>query len=52
MKQTDLKFQDPKYDFEVNADYGEKKVSAEEAWVARSKNLLNEVSAYALSSRR
>ena len=45
VKQTDLKFEDPKYDFEVNADYGEKKVSEEEAWVARSKNLLNEVSA-------
>ena len=52
MKQTDLKFQDPKFDFEVNADYGEKKVSAEEAWVARSKNLLNEVSARAPSRRK
>ena len=52
VKQTDLKFQDPKFDFEVNADYGEKKVSAEEAWVARSKNLLNEVSARTLSRRK
>ena len=49
VKQTDLKFRDPKFDFEVNADYGEKKVSAEEAWVARSKNLLNEVSVIILS---
>ena len=44
VKKTDLKFQDPKYDFEVNAEYGAKKVTPEEAWVARSKNLLNEVS--------
>jgi radial spoke head protein 4A len=43
VKKTDLKFQDPKYDFEVNAEYGAKKITPEEAWVARSKNLLNEV---------
>ena len=44
VKKTDLKFKDPKYDFEVNAEYGAKQVTPEEAWIARSKNLLNEVS--------
>ena len=44
VKKTDLKFKDPKFDFEVNAEYGAKQITPEEAWVARSKNLLNEVS--------
>lgn len=44
VKQTDLKFKDPKYDFEVNAEMGAQAVSERDAWVQKSKNLLNEVS--------
>ena len=43
VKQTDLKFKDPKYDFEVNAEMGAQTVSERDAWVLKSKNLLNEV---------
>ena len=43
VKQTDLKFKDPKYDNEVNQVFGEQAVSERQRWVQRSKNLLNEV---------
>ena len=43
VKQTDLKFKDPKFDFEVNQVYGAQAVTERQRWVERSKNLLNEV---------
>jgi hypothetical protein len=43
VKQTDLKFKDPKNDFELNAANSARAVSEREQWVTRSKNLLNEV---------
>ena len=43
MKQTNLKFKDPRNDFELNAAMGSKAVSERDQWVQRSKNLLNEV---------
>ena len=43
VKQTDLKFKDPKSDFDLNAAMGARAVSEREQWVQRSKNLLNEV---------
>ena len=43
VKQTDLKFKDPKLDFEVNQEYGAAAVTDRQRWVARAKNLLNEV---------
>ena len=43
VKQTDLKFKDPKNDSELNAAMSAQAVSEREQWVIRSKNLLNEV---------
>lgn len=43
VKQTHLKFTDPKHDFEVNAQHGNNNRSARDEWISRSKNLLNEV---------
>jgi len=43
VKQTDLKFKDPKNDFELNAAMGARAVSERDQWVQRSKNLLNEI---------
>ena len=43
MKQTDLKFKDPRNDFELNAAMGARAVSERDQWVQRSKNLLNEI---------
>lgn len=43
VKQTDLKFKDPKNDFELNAACSAQAVSERQRWVQRSKNLLNEV---------
>ena len=43
VKQTDLKFKDPQSDAELNAACGARTVSERDAWVQRSKNLLNEV---------
>ena len=44
VKQTDLKFKDPKHDHEVNVAQGNQKTPTEQdIWIARSKNLLNEV---------
>ena len=44
VKKTHLKFQDPKYDFEVNAEHGAAAQTAKDQWVQKSKNLINEVS--------
>ena len=44
VKQTDLKFKDPKFDHEVNKVYGAQAVTERQRWVQRSKNLLDEVS--------
>ena len=49
VKQTDLKFKDPKMDTDVNAENGELAISARDAWIQRSKNLLNEVRSQFLS---
>ena len=43
VKQTDLKFKDPQHDFDLNAACNERAVTERDAWVQRSKNLLNEV---------
>ena len=43
VKQTDLKFKDPQFDHELNAEMQSRAVSEREEWVQRSKNLLNEV---------
>ena len=43
VKMTNLKFKDPKFDHELNAAASAQAVSERESWVARSKNLLNEV---------
>ena len=44
VKQTDLKFKDPKNDSDLNAACGSaQSVSERDDWVRRSKNLLNEV---------
>jgi radial spoke head protein 4/6 len=43
VKQTDLKFKDPAYDYEVNMVYGKQDVTERQKWVEKSKNLLNEV---------
>ena len=43
VKQTDLKFKDPKNDFDLNAANSTQAVSEREQWVQKSKNLLNEV---------
>ena len=52
VKQTDLKFKDPQNDSELNAACGERAVSERDAWVLRSKNLLNEVNDLISSSDR
>jgi hypothetical protein len=46
VKRTHLNFADPKHDFEVNASAAAKSAEdkAREAWIRKSKNLLNEVS--------
>ena len=44
VKQKDLKFRDVKLDSEVNASSGPMEMSDREAWIKKSKNLLNEVS--------
>ena len=44
VKKTHLKFQDPKFDYEVNAEHAPAAKSAKDIWVQKSKNLLNEVS--------
>ena len=44
VKATDLKFQDPKFDSEVNAERGAREMTEADKWVISSKNLLNEVS--------
>jgi len=44
VKKTHLKFSDPKYDFEVNAEHSAAAKSAKDIWVEKSRNLLNEVS--------
>ena len=44
VKQTDLKFKDPKYDFEVNAAHAAPVTTDAQQWILKSKNLLNEVS--------
>ena len=49
VKQTDLKFKDPKMDTEVNAENSEHAISARDAWIQRSKNLLNEVRTLTIS---
>lgn len=43
VKQTDLKFKDPAFDHELNAQCKAKAVSERAEWVTRSKNLLNEI---------
>lgn len=43
VKQTHLKFTDPKYDFEVNRKHGEKEKTDRDIWVEKSRNLINEV---------
>ena len=43
VKQTDLKFKDPKNDFELNAGCAARTVTARDQWVQKSRNLLNEV---------
>ena len=43
VKQTDLKFKDPTNDFDLNAACSAQAVSERDAWVKRSRNLLNEV---------
>jgi len=43
VKQTDLKFKDPQTDSELNAACRAQTVSERDAWVQRSRNLLNEV---------
>ena len=43
VKQTDLKFRNPKVDTEVNKEFGAKAVTDRQKWIGRSKNLLNEV---------
>ena len=43
VKQTDLKFKDPKNAAELNAGSGARAVSESDKWVQRSKNLLNEI---------
>ena len=43
VKQTDLKFREPKMDSELNIAQPAQAVSERDAWVQRSKNLLNEV---------
>jgi radial spoke head protein 4A len=47
-----LKFKDPQNDSELNAACGERAVSERDAWVLRSKNLLNEVNDLISSSDR
>ena len=44
VKQTDLKFADPKHDYEVNKVQSAAAVTDRQRWVERSKNLLDEVS--------
>jgi radial spoke head protein 4A len=43
VKQTDLKFADPKHDYEVNKVQSAAAVTDRQRWVERSKNLLDEV---------
>lgn len=43
VKQTDLKFKDPKNDSDLNSALSAQSVSERDDWVRRSKNLLNEV---------
>lgn len=43
VKQTDLKFKDPKNDSDLNCALSAQSVSERDDWVRRSKNLLNEV---------
>ena len=43
VKQTDLKFREPKMDSELNSTQPAQAVSERDAWVQRSRNLLNEV---------
>jgi hypothetical protein len=44
VKQTDLKFKDPKYDFEVNEAEEARAQTDADKWVIKCKNLINEVS--------
>ena len=43
VKQTDLKFKDPKFDYEVNEAEQTPEQSAAHKWVQKCKNLLNDV---------
>jgi len=43
VKQTNLKFKDPRLDTEINAASSSQAVSERLNWVCRSKNLLNEI---------
>ena len=43
VKQTELKFKEPRYDHEINEEVAARAVSEREAWVHRSKNLINEI---------
>ena len=52
VKQTDLKFKDPKFDHEVNKVQGAAAVTDQMAWVQRSKNLLNEVCHFSFQQAR
>jgi hypothetical protein len=46
VKRTHLNFSDPKHDFEVNASAAAKSADdrSRDAWIRKSKNLINEVS--------
>jgi len=48
VKRTHLNFADPKHDFEVNGAAAAKSASdvARDAWIVKSKNLINEVSIF------
>jgi hypothetical protein len=50
VKQTALKFNDPKYDSEVNRVNQAPVTTEAQAWIQKSKNLLNEVSLTTVSS--
>ena len=43
VKQTDLKFKDPKFDFEVNEEHRAPVTTETQQWILKSKNLINEV---------
>ena len=44
VKQTDLKFKDPKYDFEVNEAEPAREQTDADKWVSKCKALMHEVS--------